>query len=597
MLRGLRKRGSERGDDHVDGAAAADAGTSRCSSRDAEREDAETPRADGGERRGQRPLLRSTSASSAISQLSLLSNPNLSLLDSDVKIVEGSKDYPVTMVVVGASGDLAHKKTLPALFSLYYHDMLPHQFAVVGYARSKLDRKKFHDVVRSHLVCRITDRDTCERKTAAFLDRCFYFSGQYHDREDWRKFHEWLTEEIEWPMIHKQQQRLIGASGGDGGGDVQTERVPGRLFYLAIPPSVFADTLGGISSEAMAPESRGAWTRVIVEKPFGRDTESYEALRDVVSSCFTEDAVYRIDHYVGKPLVANLTTLRLGNFVFDVLWNRHCVESVQVVFKEDFGAEGRAGYFDSYGIVRDIMQNHLLQMMSIVAMDPPASPMAADINDAKVKLLRDMRPLRAKDFVIGQYDRYRAEQGVPPDSTTPTFAACVVQIDNERWRGVPFVMSAGKALDEKKVYVKVTFRETPNRCFVPEELQDRRNSIYIEIQPRPAVELSFISKVPGLTGRVVQTKLDLVYNESFVEEARDMPDAYERLILDAVVGDRTLFISDEQISRAWSIFDPALKEMESAPPMQPVLYAYGSPGPILPETLIKKFLAGKMSSS
>ncbi|KAF6002254.1 glucose-6-phosphate 1-dehydrogenase [Cyanidiococcus yangmingshanensis] len=532
-----------------------------------------------GPERTPRSLARVASASSA---LSLVSNPNLSLLDSELQVVEDCKEFPVIIVVVGASGDLAHKKTLPALFSLYYHNMLPYCFAVVGYARSKLSTEAFRDVVVSNLVCRTVDRDHCEPKMNSFLERCFYFSGQYDSLQDWQTFDRWLSEDIE---VRLRSSTYEGRC---------SQRASGRLFYLAIPPSVFADTLRGIRHGAMAREQLGAWTRVIVEKPFGRDTESYMALRDVVAECFPEEAIYRIDHYVGKPLVANLTTLRLGNFVFDALWNRHCIESVQVVFKEDFGAEGRAGYFDAYGIIRDILQNHLLQVMSIIAMDPPASPLAGDINEAKLRLLYDMKPLHAKDFIVGQYDRYRSERGVPKDSCTPTFAACVVQIDNERWRGVPFVMLAGKALDERKVYVKVAFRETSNQSFVPEELRNKRNTFYIEIQPRPAVELSFITKTPDLEGRVVQTKLDLVYNESFVVEAQDMPDAYERLISDSIVGDRTLFISDAQISRAWELFDPALKELERDPPTQPVIYPYGSKGPILPETLIKKYMAGKM---
>jgi glucose-6-phosphate 1-dehydrogenase len=532
-----------------------------------------------GYERASRGLTRVASASSA---LSLVSNPNLSLLDSELQVVEDCKEFPVVVVVVGASGDLARKKTLPALFSLFYHNLLPLSFAVVGYARSKLSVEEFRSSVSSNLVCRVGDRECCEAKTRAFLERCFYFSGQYGSLEDWLNFDRWLSEDIE-PRMNQSDIATRGA-----------RRAPGRLFYLAIPPSVFAETLRSISRGAMAPEELGAWTRVIVEKPFGRDSESYMALRDLVAECFPEEALYRIDHYVGKPLVANLTTLRLGNFVFDALWNRHCIESVQVVFKEDFGVEGRAGYFDAYGIIRDILQNHLLQVLSIIAMDPPASPHAADINEAKLRLLYDIKPLHAKDFIIGQYDRYRSERGVPKDSCTATFAACVVQIDNERWRGVPFVMLAGKALDERKVYVKVAFHETPNHTFIPEELRDKRNTFYIEIQPRPAVELSFITKTPDLEGRVVQTKLDLVYNESFSAEAQDMPDAYERLISDAIVGDRTLFISDAQISRAWELFDPALKELERDPPVQPVIYPYGSKGPILPETLIKKYMAGRM---
>lgn len=540
----------------------------------------------GARRDEGRRLQRAASSSQCL----LGSNPNLSLLDSELDVLREQKDFPVTIVVVGASGDLARKKTLPALFSLYYHGMLPTRFAVVGYARSKLSREAFGEAIAQHLVCRVGERADCERQMSEFMARCHYFSGQYDAHEHWARFDQWLRDEVE-----------RGAHS--------------RLFYLAIPPGVFSATLQGIRAEAAAQRDRG-WTRVIVEKPFGRDTESYEVLREVVAACFEEDAVYRIDHYVGKPIVANISTLRLGNFVFDALWNRHCIESVQVVFKEPFGVEGRAGYFDSFGIVRDIMQNHLLQVMSLVAMEPPASPRAADINAAKVKVLREMRQLRADDFLLGQYEGYRAEPAVPPDSTTPTFAACVMEIDNERWRGVPFVLSAGKALDERRVYVKVTFRETANPGFVPEELRGKRNAIYIEIQPKPSVELSFISKIPGVSGRVAQTKLDLVYNESFEEESRDAPDAYERLIMDAIVGDRTLFISDEQIMLAWQLFDTALKQMEARPtagqeaepqrsssltgaaeaamPYRPVIYAYGSQGPVLPETLAKKYLKGRL---
>ncbi|CAN6471846.1 unnamed protein product [Victoria cruziana] len=334
----------------------------------------------------------------------------------------------VSFTVVGASGDLAKKKIYPALFALFYEGCLPEHFTIFGYARSNMTDAELRTMISSTLTSRISKRENCSDKINQFLQRCYYHSGQYDSVDNFAGLDKKLKEH-------------------EGGS------TSNRLFYLSVPPNVFIDAVKCASESA---SSSSGWTRVIVEKPFGRDSESSAALTRCLKKYLREDQIFRIDHYLGKELVENLSVLRFSNLIFEPLWSRQYIRSVQLIFSEDFGTEGRGGYFDSYGIIRDIMQNHLLQILALFAMETPVSLDAEDIRNEKVKVLRSMRPLQLDNVVIGQYKShtkgaytypgYLDDKTVPKDSRTPTFAAAALFIDNARWDGVPFLMKAGKAL-------------------------------------------------------------------------------------------------------------------------------------------------------
>lgn len=474
---------------------------------------------------------------------------------------------PVAIIVLGASGDLAKKKTFPAIFSLYYHDLLPDDFVLYGFARREMTHEDFRELILGTLSCRVIDGAKCAAKMEEFLPRCFYHRGNYADVSTFESLNETLASQFE-----------------------QSHSTSNRLFYMAVPPSVFHPCAASINSSARA--SNG-WTRVVVEKPFGRDSESYQQLRSQLEAELDEDETYRIDHFLAKVLVQNMMTLRFANAIFEPVWNRHHIKSVQIVFKEHFGVEGRAGYFDDVGIIRDIMQNHLLQILALLAMEPPVSLHAEDIRDEKVKALRAIRPLSAADFAIGQYGPkdsnspgYLDDDGVPPESRTPTFASCVMHLDNARWEGVPFMMKAGKALDERKTEIRIQFKDAPGSLFNTKNKLSG-NELVIRVQPDEAIFLRIVSKVPGLTSRVEEARLNLFYHHAW-EESKDIPDAYERLILDVIQGEKALFIRDDELEVAWDIFTPALKELEQSAGRKPVTYEYGSTGPTESDQLAEK---------
>ncbi|GMJ13118.1 glucose-6-phosphate dehydrogenase 2 [Hibiscus trionum] len=467
----------------------------------------------------------------------------------------------VSITVVGASGDLAKKKIFPALFALYYEDCLPKHFTIYGYARSKMTDAELRNMVSKTLTCRIDKRENCSEKMDQFLKRCFYHSGQY-DSED---------------NFSQLDKKLKKHEGG---------RVSNRLFYLSIPPNIFTEA---VKCASLSASSYNGWTRVIVEKPFGRDSESSAALTKTLKQYLAEDQIFRIDHYLGKELVENLSVLWFANLIFEPLWSRRYIRNVQLIFSEDFGTEGRGGYFDNYGIIRDIMQNHLLQILALFAMETPVSLDAEDIRNEKVKVLRSMRPLRLEDVVVGQYKSrsrggvtypsYTDDKTVPKDSLTPTFAAAALFIDNARWDGVPFLMKAGKALHDRRAEIRVQFRHVPgnlyNRNFGT-DLDRATNELVIRVQPGEAIFLKINNKVPGLGMRLDRSNLNLHYAARY---SKEIPDAYERLLLDAIEGERRLFIRSDELDAAWALFTPVLAELEEKK-IIPESYPYGSRGPV-----------------
>lgn len=476
----------------------------------------------------------------------------------------------LTIVVIGASGDLARKKIYPALFALYCQDYLPKRFSVFGFARSGFSDDAFRAHLAGSLTCRHTPPRSCAERMQEFLSRCFYQSGRYDSRESFLDLYE----------------RMRAAEDG---------RPARRLFYLAVPSTLYADIARAIAGAGLVTCGPAApASRVVIEKPFGRDRESSDRLTAELARVFVEEQTYRIDHYLGKEVIQNLMVLRFANLVFEPIWCRTYIQKVVIHWKEDIGVGDRAGYFDGFGIIRDVMQNHLLQILSLVAMEKPTSAAADHVRDEKVRVLKAVAPPRLDDIVIGQYaaaavrgtrhPAYTEEKAVPKDSLAPTYAAAVLRIDNERWKGVPFVLAAGKALDERLNEVRIQFRAVPDNIFCGRGGSGKgigkgdclpANALVIHIQPDESLHLSIINKEPGLDVSLAETALDLRYQSAFKAA---IPEAYECLLLDVIGGNKSLFIRSDELAAAWDIFTPALHEMESRR-VRPEPYPFGSAGP------------------
>ncbi|CAB4274520.1 unnamed protein product [Prunus armeniaca] len=467
----------------------------------------------------------------------------------------------LSITVVGASGDLAKKKIFPALFALYYEDCLPENFVVFGYARTEMTDEELRNVISTTLTCRIDQRENCEEKMDQFLKRCFYHAGQYNSEEHFAE------------LDRKLKEKEAGSKSN-------------RLFYLSIPPNIFVDVVRCASVRA---SSANGWTRVIVEKPFGRDSESSAQLIKCLKHYLTEDQIFRIDHYWARSL---LRTCRC--FASQILFLS--LSGLGTTFREE-EVTLVSRYFDKYGIIRDIMQNHLLQILALFAMETPVSLDAEDIRNEKVKVLRSMRPLLLEDVVVGQYKghskgsksypAYIDDPAVPKDSRTPTFAAAALFIDNARWDGVPFLMKAGKALHTKRAEIRVQFRHVPGNLYKRNfgtDLDKATNELVLRVQPDEAIYLKINNKVPGLGMRLDRSDLNLLYRSRYPAE---IPDAYERLLLDAIEGERRLFIRSDELDAAWALFTPLLKQLDEKK-IVPELYPYGSRGPVGPHYLAAK---------
>jgi glucose-6-phosphate 1-dehydrogenase len=353
-----------------------------------------------------------------------------------------------------------------------------------------------------------------------------------------------------------------------------------RIYYLSIPPSVFLDVTHAIGKSG---RSKKGWTRVVIEKPFGKDIQTYEKLSKEINSVFKDKEIYRMDHYIGKEVVQNLLVLRFANVIFDPLWDKNNIHSVQILFSEKLGVEGRGGYFDEYGIVRDVVQNHVMQMLTLIAMEPPVSLSPKDIRDEKVKVLRCITPLTSQDCVYGQYIASKSHEGytddktVAKDSQTPTFAAFLMKIRNRRWEGVPFIIKAGKGLNENRIEVRIKFKQVPPNIFG----KMQNNELVIRVQPDEAIYLNIMNKVPGLGLFVCSSQLEQKYDIKY--RNTPIPDAYVRLILDVIRGNQSNFVSEDEIRYSWMIFDEILKN-----PPKLEKYEYGSNGPVSAENMARE---------
>lgn len=358
--------------------------------------------------------------------------------------------------------------------------------------------------------------------------------------------------------------------------------VENRIFYFAIPPNVFLQAAAAIKSSALC----NGFNRLVVEKPFGHDLVSAREMAGNLGALFDEDSIYRIDHYLGKEMVQNVIMFRFGNSFLEPLLNCRHVAAVLITFKEDFGTEGRGGYFDNYGIIRDIMQNHLMQVLSLVAMEPPTKVAGEGysnyVRDSKVSVLNSIHPLRLEDVVLGQYvgdgerPGYLDDPGVPAGSKTATFAQARFHISNPRWEGVPFIMKAGKALEERKAEIRIQFKDVPGANFMFDGQDVPRNELVLRLQPKESVYFKVNVKKPGLFTNIAQSELDLSYTTRYEEVYS--PDAYTRLLLDTLRGSQAAFVRSDELEGSWRIFDPLLKEIESTG-VQPEPYVYGSRGP------------------
>jgi len=467
-------------------------------------------------------------------------------------------------VVLGATGDLMQRKLLPALYRLSDRGDLPAGSGILGVARRPLDDAGFRDAAAGWLRAEGVGP---EEKVAAFCRE----SLAYHrlENETAAGFGR-LREAIE----RVERERRLGGN---------------RIFYLALPLEAMGPTLEGLGTAGLN-ESTG-WTRVVVEKPFGRDLASAEALNGTAHRHFEERQIYRIDHYLGKETVQNLLVFRFANMFVESLWNRETVERVEITVAESLGVEGRAAYYDSAGALRDMIQNHVTQVLTLIAMEPPASRSEEAIRNEKVKVLRSIARISPDDAVRGQYATgtvdgrrvpgYREEPGVAPASSTETYVALRLRIANWRWQGVPFFLRTGKRLPAKASRVVVTFRAPPVPFFQTEdEYEVNPDRISILIQPQEGFELAFEVKVPGREPRVQTHRMKFHYSDVFGA----LPDGYETLLLDAMLGDTTHFVRADEVEESWRLYEPLLKD---PPPLVP--YAAGSWGPAEAQRLLEEW--------
>ncbi len=464
----------------------------------------------------------------------------------------------IDIVIFGASGDLARRKIFPAFFSLFSRGLLPAGVRFYGFARSDLSEKDFKDKIMSFLTCRYTPQESCKEKMDEFLSRCEYVRGEYAEDAGYRGL----------------LDRMVAARGG---------ALADRLFYLALPPALFCTVSRKLRENSLVfPEGGDRWSRAIVEKPFGKNRESSDQLIGELKKYFSESQTYRIDHYLGKEIVQDILVFRFANIVFQPIWNARYIEKIEILWSEELGVEGRGGYFDEYGIIRDVVQNHLFQVLSLLLMEEPESLGANDIIDKKVEALRRIKPLGLRDVVLGQYSGGAGKPGyiedptVPKDSLTPTFAFLKLKVASGRWRSMPVEITAGKAMNEKKAEVRIIFRKPCGSLFCKTGKCQPSNTLVIRIQPDEGFHFQIATKEPGTKMELKHKNLDLSYISAF--PGKTMPDAYENLLLDSIRGDKTLFIRSDELEAAWDILTPLLKEIEETR-VKPKSYKFASEGP------------------
>jgi glucose-6-phosphate 1-dehydrogenase len=483
---------------------------------------------------------------------------------------------PCIVVIFGASGDLTKRKLVPALYRLAQERLLPAEFAIVGVARSPMDRDEFRDKMKEAVVSFSDARRVDESVWQSFAQGIFYLAGDITKPEMYSELSKLL----------EQVDRERGTAGN-------------RVFYLSTAPSLYSDAIKRLGVSGLSEERDGTWTRIIIEKPFGTDLDSAIRLNQEAAAVFDEDQVYRIDHYLGKETVQNLLVFRFANGIFEPIWNRQYIDHVQVTNAEALGVEGRGAFYESAGAVRDMIQSHVFQVVSLVAMEPPASLAANAVRDEKVKAMQAVRPIpyeRVDEYSVrGQYGPgsvlgkhvagYREEEGVNPESATETYAALKLYFDNWRWAGVPFYLRSGKRMPKRVTEIAIQFKEAPHLLFgsIPQQKLEP-NVLVIRVQPDEGITLRVGAKVPGQVTRIRWVNMDFRYGASF---GISSPEAYERLLLDCILGDTTLYARRDMTERGWEIIMPVLQRWQNQKPAFPN-YESGTWGPDEADELLAK---------
>jgi len=482
---------------------------------------------------------------------------------------------PCTVIIFGASGDLTKRKLVPALYRLTQQRLLPAEFAILGFARSEMSHEEFREKMKDAIVTYSEAKRVDDQVWESFANGLYYLAGDVNN-----------------PDAYQQISKLLD--------QIDSERgtAGNRVFYLSTSPSLYAEAIQQLGNANLAKPKGKGWTRIIIEKPFGHDLASARELNIEVAKVFDEEQVYRIDHYLGKETVQNLMVFRFANGIFEPVWNRRYVDHVQITNAESIGVEGRGGYYDTAGVLRDMIQNHVFQVTSLIAMEPPISLSANAVRDEKIKAMQAVRPIppdRVAEFVVrGQYAAgasagkpvpgYREEKDVKPNSQTDTFAALKLYFDNWRWADVPFYLRSGKRMPKRVTEIAIHFRKAPLQLFKSVQQEIEPNVLVIRVQPDEGITLRIGAKVPGQATRIRWVNMDFRYGASFGVTS---PEAYERLLLDCILGDSTLYARRDMTERGWEIVMPVLEAWQNSREEIPK-YEAGTWGPSESDTLIER---------